>query len=333
MSGPSDTTFDADLAARARDLYALALDQFIGGRNAAAAEAKRSGDKDLAAALRGLPKPASAAWLVNVLVDRRRAEVEQVLDLGASLREAQEGLDRAQLNALGQQRQRLLAAVAQESLAAASEAGHEVGPAALPGVEQTLRAALADPGAAAAVLTGRLVRTLEASGWDAVDLDGAVGGPFTPPGVGEDGADGSDGSDGSDGDSSADGGSGADGAGNGASGPKDGDAQDPRSAARAARRRKQAEAALVAARASREAAESAADEAHREVERAAAQRTEVKASIEDLERQLDARRKELSDLEGSSADLTQRADEADAELAEAQDEEDAASDDLDQLPG
>ncbi|MHA7239492.1 transposase [Arthrobacter sp. TMS1-12-1] len=173
-----------DLAEWAGTLYALPLDRFTAARNAAAKEAA-SDDRELAAALRRLPKPAAAAWLVNVLVDRRRGEVEQVLDLAASLKEAQASLDRAQLHALGQQRQRLLAAVARRSLDAAAEVGHDVGPAALPAVEQTLRAALADPAAAAAVLTGRLVRPLEASGWDPVDLDGAVAGPFTPPGSAE----------------------------------------------------------------------------------------------------------------------------------------------------
>ena len=70
---------------------------------------------------------------------RRRDEVQQVLELGASLKEAQAGLDRAQLQALGQQRQRLLAAVARQSLEAAAEVGYDVGSGALPGVEQTLQ--------------------------------------------------------------------------------------------------------------------------------------------------------------------------------------------------
>jgi hypothetical protein len=112
-----------DFVARVTALYARPLDQFVSERNSASAEAGRTGDKDLVAELRALPKPSSAAWLVNVLVHRRRAEVEQVIELGASLREAQAGMDRAQLHALGQQRQRLLAAVARESLTAAAAAG------------------------------------------------------------------------------------------------------------------------------------------------------------------------------------------------------------------
>ena len=43
-------------------------------------------------------------------------------------------------------------------------------------IEKTINAAVMDAGAAAAVMTGRLVRPLEATGFDAVDLTDAVGG-------------------------------------------------------------------------------------------------------------------------------------------------------------
>ncbi|WP_104180226.1 transposase [Arthrobacter sp. B0490] len=276
-----------DLVERAEALYALPLDRFTDARNAAAKEASQAGDKDLAAALRKLPKPAAAAWLVDLLVTRRRDEVQQVLELGASLREAQDGLDRAQLHALGQQRQRLLAAVARQSLDAAAEAGYDVGPAALPGVEQTLRAALADPAAAAAVLTGRLVRTLEASGWDPVDLEGAVGGPFTSPAPG-------------------------------GSGPDEGDdAGDGRARKPSARERRDAGSRLAAAREAHAAAEDAASALQRRSQRLAVRREGVAASIEDLEERLDALRRERADLDAETADLERAADEADDAVAAA----------------
>ncbi|MCU1634275.1 MAG: hypothetical protein JWM61_2927 [Micrococcaceae bacterium] len=264
-----------DLTDQAAELYALPLDEFIGARNAAAKEAAQHGDKDLAAAVRKLPKPASAAWLVNMLVTRRRDEVEQVLELGASLKEAQASLDRAQLHALGQQRQRLLAAVAHQSLDAAAEAGHEVGPAALSGVEQTLRAALADPAAAAAVLTGRLVRTLEATGWEAVDLEDAVAGPFTPPAPNDDG----DGS------------------------PSEKRPSAPQSAGRkpSAADRQKAQARLDAARDALTDAQEAAATTERGARRLSVRRDGLVASVEDLEERLDALRRELADLEAEAA--------------------------------
>ncbi|MDQ0733870.1 hypothetical protein [Arthrobacter agilis] len=286
-----------DLVERASALYALPLDQFTDARNAAAKEAAQAGDKDLAAVLRKLPKPASAAWLVNLLVTRRRDEVEQVLELGASLKDAQASLDRAQLHALGQQRQRLLSAVARQSLAAAAEAGYDVGPGALPGVEQTLRAALADPTAAAAVLTGRLVRTLEASGWDPVDLDGAVGGPFTAPGQGGNGTD--------DGDTS------------------DGQGRRPRKPT--ARARRDAEARLSEARDALASAEDAAALLQRRSQRLAVRRDGVAASIEDLEERLDALRREQADLVTEAADLDRAAGEADDAVTEAREAADDAA--------
>lgn len=287
-----------DLVDQASALYALPLDRFTEARNAAAKQASQAGDKELAAALRRLPKPASAAWLVNLLVTRRRDEVEQVLDLGASLKEAQAGLDRAQLQALGQQRQRLLAAVARQSLEAAAEAGVDIGAAALPGVEQTLRAALADPAAAAAVLTGRLVRTLEASGWDPVDLNGAVGGPFTAPGQGGDGEDAEDDA-------------------------APGHGRSPKQPG--ARERREAEARLAAARDALAEAEDAAADLRRRAQRLAVRRDGVAASIEDLEERLEALRREHTDIASEAADLERAARKADDAVAGAQEEVDHAA--------
>lgn len=256
-----------DLAERAGALYVLPLDRFTAARNAAAKDAAQDGDRELAAALRALPKPSSAAWLVNVLVDRRRGEVEQVLELAASLKEAQASVDRAQLHALGQQRQRLLAAVARQALDAAAEVGHDVGPAALPGVEQTLRAALADPAAAAAVLTGRLVRPLEASGWDPVDLDGAVAGPFTPPGA------------------------------------ISGSAADTEGSGTGGQQREEAEARLAAARRALAEAQDRLAAATLASERLDLRRDGLTASIEDLEDRLGALRRELADVDEQGSAL------------------------------
>lgn len=286
-----------DLADTASTLYVLPLDRFTQARNAAAKSASADGDRDLAAALRKLPKPSSAAWLVNVLVDRRRSEVEQILELGASLKEAQASLDRAQLHALGQQRQRLLAAVARQALDAAAEVGHDVGPAALPGVEQTLRAALADPAAAAAVLTGRLVRTLEATGWDAVDLDSAVAGPFTPPPAESDDPDGTDQDDQT------------------ARTPKHRSTEAPKQAS--ARQRKDAEARLTEARAVLTAAEDAAARVRQRAERLRVRRDGLTASIEDLEERLEVLRRELADLDAQTEAVGREADEAEHAIVEA----------------
>ncbi len=296
-----------DLAARVAALYALPLDAFTSARNAAAKEAVQDGDKELGAMLRKLPKPSSAAWLVNILVARRRDDVEQVFELGASLKEAQAGLDRAQLQALGQQRQRLLAAVARGSLDAAAELGYDVGPAALPGVEQTLRAALADPGAAAAVLTGRLIRTLEASGWDDVDLEGAVAGPFAPPAQPSPGLE-----DGEDEKMPAD---------NGA----ESGLRAPKRERASARERRAAEARVSAAREAREAAEGAAAASRRRRKQLVVRREEVAASIKDLGERLAALQRECRELQSRAGTLDREAADADNGLVEAAEAEESAA--------
>ena len=119
-----------------------------------------------------------AGWLINMLVQHRREAVDQALELGVALRAAQEDLDQKLMKELGQQRQRLLTVLGKESLSLAKELGHGVSASVAAEVEQTFRAAMTDPDAAAAVASGRLLRSLAATGWDAADLTGAVGGPF-----------------------------------------------------------------------------------------------------------------------------------------------------------
>jgi hypothetical protein len=74
----------------ARDLYQLPREEFTAARNELAAEQKKSGDADEAAATKKLPKPSNAAWLVNRAAGEDPAAAESLLDAGASLRDAYE---------------------------------------------------------------------------------------------------------------------------------------------------------------------------------------------------------------------------------------------------
>ncbi len=263
-----------DLAATAAALYALPLDEFTRARDARAKEASAAGNKDLGGEIRKLRKASTAAWLVNLLVDRQRHEIEQILALGESLREAQATSDRARLHALGQQRQRLLAAVARQSLEVAAGLGHPAGASALPEVEQTLRAAMTDPAAAAAVLTGRLVRPLEVSGWEPVDLTGAVAGPVNarPGAVHAPEAGGAD--------------------------SRGRSAEDGERAARL--EQALADLAEAEARAARSAEE--ADAAQKRAHRIGVKREGLEASIEDLQERLRALQREIDGLDQEAAD-------------------------------
>ena len=165
------------LASIADPLYALTPAEFTAARNAAAKEVKDSADHELAARVRELKKPSPAAWAVNLLARRRADELEQLAELGETMREATEDLDRAQLAELTRQRRALVNALAKEASGLATEARHNLTPAVVEEVAKTLQAALNDPAAAAAVRSGRLVRGLEATGVEPVNLTDAVAAP------------------------------------------------------------------------------------------------------------------------------------------------------------
>ena len=162
------------LSGIADELYALAPAEFTAVRNTRATGARSDGHTDLAKAIAALARPAAAAWVVNMLVRRHREEVDKVLDLGAELREAQAGLDRAALTRLMQQRRHLVSSATKLADDLARSLGHPINPATITDVRLTLQAAMADADAAGALRTGRLLRALGSVGFDPVDLAGAV---------------------------------------------------------------------------------------------------------------------------------------------------------------
>ncbi|MEW1821101.1 hypothetical protein AB0323_09955 [Arthrobacter sp. NPDC080031] len=163
-----------DLAAIAAELYTLVPSAFTAARTARATEAKSAGEAELAKQLAQLPKPSTAAWAVNMLVRHGTKEFAGVLELGASLGVAQEQQDHDRLRTLGQQRPRVLGAAVEQARAVAEGLGVKISGAAAMEIEATLRAAMTDPGAAAALRSGQLVRSLSTNGLEPVDLSGAV---------------------------------------------------------------------------------------------------------------------------------------------------------------
>jgi predicted nucleic acid-binding Zn-ribbon protein len=161
-----------DLAA---ELYRLPPGEFTGRRNALAKEL-RGEDAALADQVAKLPKPGLAAWAVDVFAHERADQLAELLDLGAALREAQQELSRERMQALTAQAHELVSKVVGDVVDVATEAGTAVSGAARTQVEQTLRAAMADPDASDAVRAGLLAKPLEPGGFGAVDLTGAVAG-------------------------------------------------------------------------------------------------------------------------------------------------------------
>ncbi len=164
------------LTAAADELYALVPEEFTAARNTRAKDAKAAGDRELGDLIGALRKPSPAAWIVNQLVRRHPDELDELHDLGEELRDAQASGDGKALTSIGAERRRLLSALLRQAIELADAADRSPSRAVLDEVEQTLIAATVDEAAASALATGRLVRSLQAVGFEPVELDGAVAG-------------------------------------------------------------------------------------------------------------------------------------------------------------
>ncbi len=148
----------------ADELYEVPPEEFIALRTERQDAAKAEGDKALAKAIGSLPKPSAAAWACNLLVRAQRPEIEGLVELGGLLREAQENLAGDQLRALSSQRFQLISALTRQAAALARQSGRPVSTSVTDQIEETLRAAMADPEAGEALLTGRLTSSMSYSG-------------------------------------------------------------------------------------------------------------------------------------------------------------------------
>jgi DNA repair exonuclease SbcCD ATPase subunit len=169
----------------ADELYALAPAAFTAARDEQAGQARASGDAGLAGAIKKLRRPTVSAWLVNLLAREDGGQVDDLLELGQSLREAQRALDGDRLRDLSTQRRRLVAALTQEAQRLAAQAGQAVSAQVEREVQDTLEAALADQGMADAVRSGGLTKALSYAGLgEGVGISDAVAvwpAPAAPP--------------------------------------------------------------------------------------------------------------------------------------------------------
>jgi hypothetical protein len=156
-----------DLDSIADELYGLAPTEFTAARTEREKAARADGQKALAAQIHRLAKPNLTAWLANQLVRSHPGDVASLLELGARLREATASMSGDDLRELSSQQRRLVTSLVGKAKHLA--AGRTVGGDAERELESTLRAALADAGAAAALQAGRLVGALHNSGFGAAD--------------------------------------------------------------------------------------------------------------------------------------------------------------------
>ena len=148
-----------------QQLYGLPLDRFIAERGALAKRLRGDGDRDGAAAIASLRKPSIGAWAVNQVIRTQRRNVKALFDAGDRLQKTQAQLlaGRADGQAVREAVERERAAV--DKLVEAARGlldagGHELTPATLERVSETLHAAALDGLARAQVRDGCLEREL-----------------------------------------------------------------------------------------------------------------------------------------------------------------------------
>jgi hypothetical protein len=142
-----------ELSDAVAELYRLPPEDFVSARAERVTALRDSGDKDAAKQVAALRKPTVGAWLVNLLVGDDPSLSDQVSALADQLRTAQEQLSGEDLRALGRQRQELVSGLVARARGLAKDAGRSVTGSVLNNeVESSLRAALADPDVARAMI-------------------------------------------------------------------------------------------------------------------------------------------------------------------------------------
>jgi hypothetical protein len=144
-----------------RDLYGLPLERFISERNALAKELRAAGRRDDAASVAAMRKPSLAAWAVNQLVRTQSRAVAALFDAGDALQRAQSDLLAGRgapiaLREAGKRERASVAKLVEAARGLLSAEGHELSPAMLERVSDTLHAAALDAHARAEVEHGCL---------------------------------------------------------------------------------------------------------------------------------------------------------------------------------
>ncbi|MGU3432672.1 hypothetical protein ACNHUS_06605 [Actinomycetes bacterium M1A6_2h] len=154
-----------DLEQVADELYRADLSDFVPLRTERIKEARTAKDRPLAAAIGKLRKPTTVGWAVNLLAHFRPGDVQDLLDLGEALVEAQRHLSGAALKTLTRQRQAAVRGLASAAGELAAQQNVTLTEDMLREIGQTLSAALADPEVAQQVRQGRVLTAVEYSGF------------------------------------------------------------------------------------------------------------------------------------------------------------------------
>ncbi|MBN6040617.1 hypothetical protein [Amycolatopsis sp. 195334CR] len=149
-----------DLDSAAAELYAGSREEFTGRRNELAAEARKAGEKDLAARIKELRKPTSSAWLANRLVVAHPDEIGELTELGESLREAHRSLASDDIRELSHRRREQINRLLGLAREVARTEGVAMSESITREIESSLEAAVAGEEAAAQLTAARLSTAL-----------------------------------------------------------------------------------------------------------------------------------------------------------------------------
>jgi hypothetical protein len=154
VSGMGETE---DVERAIDELFVAPPEGFTESRNALAKRLKEDGDAEAARRVGALRKPVRSAWAVNRLVHEDRSAVEELLQVGQQLRQAQRralsGGDADQLRQRSEERRKLVTALTRR---AARALGQDPTPALIEEIAATFESASAVEDAAREVLEGRL---------------------------------------------------------------------------------------------------------------------------------------------------------------------------------
>jgi hypothetical protein len=166
-----------DLPTVADEVYGLDPGSFTAARDEFSRAAGDQGNQELARQIGALRKPTTAAWAVNLLARRRRADLDRLFSLADQMRSGPGRRKPGDLRELDRMAQRVVSGLVRLAGELTGQQNRSLTPAMADQVHQTLRAAMADPGAADAVLSGRLTTTLQAGGLAGLDASAAVAVP------------------------------------------------------------------------------------------------------------------------------------------------------------
>src|SRR3954468_21359266 len=172
---------DDDLPPEADALYGLPLEDFVPERAAVAKRLRGEGDREAAKRVAALRKPSVTAWTINQLVRSRTKDVAAFTKAADGLRAAQGAL----LEGHGSPADLRTARAAErkavgrlmEVARGLFPGGREPGESTLERIGATLHAAAADESVRDEVLSGRLLRERESSGFGDLDVELAAAVP------------------------------------------------------------------------------------------------------------------------------------------------------------